>query len=97
MPELHLEVSTVHGQCTMDELVRDLCLHFSTSPAPSTCGKEDVTKVTDSYPSGLHLGQTALVIGTSQDAHQPSQEAPQQAGLFHQGPRQDQTPRSQTA
>lgn len=63
MPKLCLQIPTptVQGQCTMDELARDICLCFSISPSTSLCGSQSTANVSNPHPSGFHVGQTTMV------------------------------------
>lgn len=93
MLTLRLEVPscTVTEQCTMDEPIRDSCLHFSAFPTASICGEEVQTNHSHPNSSGSHMGLPTMVLHPTQIISSPSREAHQQSK-----PWEHRTPRSQT-
>lgn len=92
MPKLHLQVPTptVHDWYTMDELVRDVCLHFSTPPSATLRGEEVEATINDPLSLGFNLVLTTLIFHSTWDIYQPTWEAYnlRQGWVSHSYPRQ---------
>lgn len=61
MPKLHLQVPTptVRGRCTLDELVRDVCLLLSSDPIRSE--QQNAAGINDPHSCGTNLGEITLI------------------------------------
>lgn len=99
MPKLRLQVSTpiVQRQCTMDELVRDICLRFSTSLIHSNSGSEAQANILHSNPRSSHIGPSTVVHHPVGALSSTSSKATSHIQSPHKEPWRDKTPRSQTS